>query len=682
MSKAKQRILVVDDSELNRELLLEMLSDEYELMEAENGQEAVNCLQEDHSFDLMLLDIVMPEMDGFEVLAVMNRNHWIEEIPVIMISAEESSSVIRRAFDLGVSDYISRPYDFGVVHKRISNTIRLHTRQKQLMEMLTDSIYEKNKRESLMVAILSHIVEFRNGESGLHVLHVHELSEILLKHLVKKKYYSLSSEDIATIGMVSSLHDIGKIAIPDEVLNKPGKLTAEEYEIMKTHAAVGAAMLEDLSIDQDEPLVKYAYEICRWHHERYDGRGYPDGLKGEEIPISAQVVSLADVYDALTSKRVYKDAYSHEKAIAMILNGECGAFNPLLLECLKELEETIQKELSVVSTTQTDKQEIIQIAEEMLTQKESAEKDDLDQLTKKQDRTKAQLLDSILYTLDPENLSRMQLWPLVRQLELVFDLVRLVNPVQQTQYIIHRNGEIETEPYRCFEIWERKECCKVCISVQAMEQKTKLSKFELVGNSCYHVIAMYVEVDDTPYVLEMVSKLSDSENQRAHSIEQMKQVISEYNEKLYVDSLTEVYNRRYYDETLRAQCGLQAVAMLDVDCFKPLNDTYGHLVGDSALRLVAKTLTRCVRSTDVVLRYGGDEFLMVLRNIDRIQFQKKLEQIRQAVIEAKIPEHPEIRLTVSIGGTLLEGEMTEAVREADQLLLEAKKVKNTVRFGR
>ena len=204
--------------------------------------------------------------------------------------------------------------------------------------MVADQIYENERRSQLMIAILSHIVEFRNGESGLHVIHVQTITELLLKHLIKKtKQYGITSTDISVISIASALHDIGKIAIDEHILNKPGKLTDEEFQIMKTHASIGYDMLEELPFYQDEKLVNIAKEICRWHHERYDGRGYPDGLQGDEIPISAQVVSIADVYDALTSERVYKQAFSHEKAISMIINGECGAFNPMLLDCLKEL---------------------------------------------------------------------------------------------------------------------------------------------------------------------------------------------------------------------------------------------------------------------------------------------------------------------------------------------------------
>ena len=343
------QLLVVDDSEMNREILKEILGKEYRILEACDGEEALKILEQyGTEISLVLLDIIMPKMDGFEVLAYMNRDKWIEDIPVIMISSEGSESYIRRAYELGASDYISRPFDAKVVYQRVINMIKLYAKQRRLIHLVTDQIYEKEKNNRMMTGILSQIVEFRNGESGLHVLHINILTQLLLEKLMRKsENYDLSWSQQHMIATASALHDIGKIGIDEKILNKPGKLTKEEFEAMKQHTIIGARMLDSLEMYHDEEMMKYAYEICRWHHERYDGKGYPDGLKGEEIPISAQVVSLADVYDALVSDRVYKKAYSHEKAMEMILNGECGMFNPLLLECLVEIQDKVRKELGI-----------------------------------------------------------------------------------------------------------------------------------------------------------------------------------------------------------------------------------------------------------------------------------------------------------------------------------------------
>ena len=347
--KLKQQILIVDDSEINREILKEILKEDYRILEVANGEECLEQLERyGTGISLVLLDIVMPEIDGFEVLAAMNQNHWIEDIPVIMISSEDSDSYIRRAYEMGVSDYISRPFDAKIVYQRVLNMIKLYAKQRRLIRLVTRQIYEKERNNRMLIGILSQIVEFRNGESGRHVIHINLITQLLLEQLVKKTgKYQLSWEDRLLIATASALHDIGKIGIDEKILNKPGKLTKEEFEIMKTHTLIGAQMLDNLDMYRNEKLLKLAYEICRWHHERYDGKGYPDGLVGEEIPISAQVVSLADVYDALVSERVYKKAFSHEKALEMIRNGECGTFNPLLLQCMTEAQDKLKTMMEV-----------------------------------------------------------------------------------------------------------------------------------------------------------------------------------------------------------------------------------------------------------------------------------------------------------------------------------------------
>lgn len=372
IQQKKNRILIADDSDMNRAILADMLEEEYEILEARNGVEAIACLRgQGADIDLVLLDIVMPEMDGFGVLKAMNQSGLIEDIPVIMISSEDAPDAVERAYEMGVVDYIRRPFDTLVVHRRVVNTIMLYAKQKRLVGLVADQIYEREKSGSLMIAILSHIVEFRNGESGFHVLHINAMTDILLRQLVKiTDRYSLTQADINLISTASALHDIGKISIPGRILNKPGRLTPEEFEIMKTHSSVGAQMLRDLPFYQNEPLIRVSYEICRWHHERYDGRGYPDGLVGEQIPISAQIVALADVYDALTSERVYKKAFDHDTAIRMILGGECGAFNPLLLECLVQAADTVRDGLGLLSPQQTSQREMSNVVEELKLYKE------------------------------------------------------------------------------------------------------------------------------------------------------------------------------------------------------------------------------------------------------------------------------------------------------------------------
>ena len=341
---SRHTILIVDDGDINRDMLSDILSDEYDILEAGNGIACLQILAKERSrISAVLLDINMPEMGGFEVLEYMKKEDWIEDIPVIMISAENDIYFIKRAYNLGASDYINRPFDADLVKKRVRNTIMLYAKQRTLQRLVAKEILANVKTNSLMVSVLAHIVEFRNRESSDHISHVKSLTYMLLKALERRDpSYRLTPENEYIISTASALHDIGKIAIDDEILNKPGKLTSEEFDAMKKHAMQGYTILENVPDIKNEELIRIAKEICRWHHERYDGGGYPDGLRGEEIPISAQIVSIADVYDALTSERCYKKAFDHETAMKMILDGECGTFNPKLLRCLQDIEYILQ----------------------------------------------------------------------------------------------------------------------------------------------------------------------------------------------------------------------------------------------------------------------------------------------------------------------------------------------------
>ncbi len=598
----KQKLLIVDDSEMNRSILADMLGDEYEIIEAENGVQAVTVIQKyGTEISLVLLDIVMPEMDGFEVLSVMNQRRWIEDIPVIMISAERRSSRVEQAYALGVTDFISRPFDAVIVHRRVVNTILLYAKQKKLVGLVEEQIYEKERQSNVMIDILSHIVESRNGESGLHVLHIHTLTELMLEHLVRMTdKYVLSRSEIALISTASALHDIGKMAIPEEILNKPGRLTDEEFAIMKTHTIHGAAMIQDSPVHQDDPLVRMVYCICRWHHERYDGRGYPDGLKGDEIPICAQIVALADVYDALTSERVYKKAFSHEKAVEMILNGECGVFNPLLMSCLKEMAGTIQEELRQTGAVRMQKQEMRHVVGEMLNHDElSASERTL--MLLEHERMKYSFFASLSkeiqfeYTVSPPMVT-LSAWS-ADQLELpevVMDpmhdkrvLSRIeADDVSELTDVLHRatieNPRVE---YDCQLLLggEKRWMNIIC---QVIWSGDELQQYTGIIGKAVDISEMRVKMD---------------------TLQQMAQH----------DGLTGLFNRTYakqwVKDSLKRRMESQfAMAILDLDFFKHANDHYGHLFGDRVLMYVADQLRHSIRSGDIAARIGGDEFLIFL----------------------------------------------------------------------
>lgn len=605
----KQKILIVDDSEINRSLLSDMLCSEYEILEAENGMEAAAILHnQEQEISLMLLDIVMPVMDGFETLVVMNKNGWIKSIPVIMISAETVPAYVDRAYDLGVQDYISRPFDERTVRRRVVNTLMLFAKQRELSYMVADQIMKKEKDNKLMIEILSNIVEFRNGESGLHVLHIHILTELLLKKLMEKTdQYNISKQDIPLICNASALHDIGKIVIPTEILNKPGRLTKEEFEVMKTHAEEGGRMLQDIPMRENEPLIKVGYQICRWHHERYDGRGYPDGLKGEEIPIVAQVVALADVYDALTSKRVYKDAYSHEKAIRMIMNGECGAFNPFLLECLQDISGVLEKELEVMSVGNYSQKEvqhsIVQVME----------------------HGELNASERTLKLLEHERM-KYQIFANMSQ-EVQFEYTLTPEMIILSEWGANYLGVPETilnprENLICNQIFAEGEFEQLFNKLGATTPEDPMVEenylLNIKGKKRWHKVlarSMWEENETLEYV-GGIGKIVDIHE----DIEKMNrlEIIAAQ------DSMTGLLNHR----TAKAQIEVilskeedqrYILILFDLDHFKQANDQYGHLFGDEVLKYVASTIKNTIRSDDIAARMGGDEFLLFMRYKDDME---------------------------------------------------------------
>ena len=774
----KQKILIADDSEINRALLMEILGDGYEYLEAENGVRAVELLREHTDIALVLLDIMMPQMDGFDVLKVMRCYSWLDEIPVIMISAAKDTANIERAYDLGVADYMRRPFERVMVLRQVQNVLMLYAKQKRLTRLVTDQVYEKEHNSVLMISILSHVVEFRNSESGLHVLHIRTLTDLLLHQLVQKTdRYQLDESDIALISTASALHDIGKIVIPEEILNKPGRLTAEEFAIIKNHTVAGAQMLQDLgqAIARDEPLLQVAHAICRWHHERWDGNGYPDRLKEDEIPIAAQVVALADVYDALTSERCYKHAYDHDTALRMILNGECGAFNPLLLDCLRESSEQLRTELTRSEWDRGFRQETHRLSEEIL-HREALPRENRSQLLLEQEKERTDFyaaqcggirfdydllagsvtvydyhaeplqqktvtdfaqgkglgflneqdrrkLSKAISRATPEapdvvlpvmvqrdgkpHLHRMALHTIwsgagvrrcvnvlgqltdeqhrvehqaelltaidpeedparfLRRLQGIFDVVRLVDPEHRKVLALDSDGILTEKPGNCHMVWNKDTRCENCISAKAYARKTILNKIEFKDEEAYFVISKYIEVGGRGCMLEMVTRLTDGRwlDMGGHRL--LLDRCNGMERSAFVDPLTGAYTRRYFDKFLAGGEMHGGVAMIDVNQFKSVNDSFGHLVGDEALQTVAAAMQSGLRQTDILIRYGGDEFLLLMPQNCPDGVESVIRRVQNAVQAARVPSHPELRLSVSIGGVCNVQPLTEAIRQAD-----------------
>ena len=801
----KQKILIADDSEMNRELLAAILEEEYDIIQANDGVQAVDCLQRHaEEISLLLLDIVMPHMDGFEVLSYMNKEHWIDSIPVVIISSENSPIYIKRGYDLGATDFIEKPFDANMVLRRSANAILLGAKQRRMTSIVSNQIYEREKSSKLMINILSHIVEFRNGESGLHVMHIQTITEMLLRQLVQKENnrYALSKEQIRMITTASALHDIGKISIPDEILNKPGRLTAEEFAVIKGHSMAGANMLSELPLDQkEEPLVKTAYEICRWHHERYDGGGYPDGLKGEEIPVSAQVVALADVYDALTSERCYKDAYSHEKAIEMILAGQCGAFNPLMLECLLDISSSLKKKMGYKSKERYEQTDLSDIAsrfhdfemdssEKIVQQlefermrynflaegsrnivftytispplltfnqagckrsgitepsfsplqsgvlKDLVEEQSLKRLIRKITQATRETPDvtSNLFLTDGKNpchyrckcrviwtdgaekgytgvvgkltditddymvmenvreeglkvlekdrsaefssfydrfkkcgfsTDGTEAWLLLQYLQISYDLVRYVDPITNKVIHIEKDGKMWESETACSDIWNCLEKCSNCISRLSMQTKKRMTKLEVAGDDPYQVVSMYVEIDGKPCCLEMASRIDGDFMPDGYSKDEILSSVRIHKEKVYIDPVTGVYNKRYYVEKLSKMDNAAALMFADIKNFKRINENFGHQAGDDVLRQVAGVLRDAAAGKGDVLRYSGDDFVTVFFKATEEELSEIQKEMCGRVEALRFPELPGVQLKLVTAGTSIPGrveEMLEQVR--------------------
>ncbi len=694
--KNKQKILIVDDSEMNRSILADMLGEEYDILEAEDGVQAVSILSKQYSeLSLVLLDIVMPRLDGFGVLSAMNQNGWIVDVPVIMVSAESGSRQVERAYELGVTDFINRPFDALVVRRRVVNTILLYAKQKRLIGMVEDQIYETEQRSSLMIDILSHIVEFRNGESGLHILHVRTLTAMLLDLIcARTDRYNLSPRDISLISTASALHDVGKIAIDGAILNKPGRLTSEEFSVMKTHTTVGAEMLQaavpgwitdeeydelmkthttagadmlaSLPVQNGEDLVKVAYEICRWHHERWDGRGYPDGLKGDDIPISAQVVSLADVYDALTSPRVYKPAIPHEEALQMILDGQCGQFNPLLLECLTENAEKIRTALTGDTAEQIQQRNLRSISEEALRGEGGAVSERTLRLLdyeRMKYRFFAAMSEEIQfeYTASPSMVTLSAYGSRMLGLEEIFmdpqhneKLLSIVGQGALDEIIANQHRSTPDEPDSSMEL---------IVHING-------------ENRWFRVITRSVWTSDMPpRYAGLLGKAID--------IHEEKMRLSELEKKASLDPLTGLLNRSSAREQIENRLlvhpnGHFALAEIDIDNFKRVNDERGHIFGDRVLQELAARMRHSVRSSDVCCRAGGEEFFLFL------EYNTDIERTVERIFNNLRFELEGRRITVSMG--VARGEASGLTYEglyhaADLALYEAKEAgKDQFRF--
>lgn len=765
----KFKVIIVDDSELNRELIVDILGDKYDYIYAENGARLIDLLTGGVNADIILLDINMPVMDGFEVLKIMNERHWLEETPVVVISAESDGKFLETAYSLGATDYISRPFSTSAVRFRVENTLKLYLKQRQLVQLVEEQVYRREEVNDTMISIFSHAIGLVNSESGLHMLNIRKITDLLLHKLtLLTDKYNLTEKRISEIATLSSLHDLGKIVIPQSILNKPGKLTPDEWETMKTHTTEGDYIISTTAALRNTSVVSTAREIVRWHHEKWDGGGYPDGLSGDNIPISAQVVAIADIYDALTSERCYKKAFTHSEAIGMICGGECGAFNPLLLECLRAVEHELEK-LTDEKTQKFDyESEAKTLAREMLEESELPlddrarrllvnerekkeffreriggaqfeydaaskkvvltgwrdgepftkeiyppagdridflSKDDLDVFRERLKATTRENPDvsmKALILIDGEyrwcRIDARTIWSqrgnyyvnIVGQFtdiheevirsgldvltdgkggvaaiygafKKIFDIVILVDPNTNTLLELSDDGKIIETPRKCYNTWNRETPCENCSAIHAYANKGIATSLEVKGIELYSVISKYLKIGKRDCILQFAFRISDAESSSRHLPEKTRLLLLDF----YRDSLTDTFTRKYLEDFRSNLEGSRAVAMIDIDKLKQINDTLGHLAGDAAIKRISEIILSSIVGKGIAIRYGGDEYLLLFDEIDEKGFRELLEKLERDISTSALEEYPDLDFTVSIGGAYGEKCLSDAIGVAD-----------------
>ena len=639
-------ILIVDDVELNRAILSELFQKEYGILEAENGQEALELIEKHgENIKVVLLDLVMPVMDGFEVLERLKKSRWFSQIPIILITVENNETTALKGYSSGVSDIINKPFSPEIVHRRVENIIELYDHKRDLetklqeqYQLLERQAEKLKKANTFVIDTLSTAVEFRNSESGFHIARMRKITEYLLRALSRHEEYHFSDEEISMISDAAALHDIGKIAIPDAVLLKPGRLTPEEFEVMKTHTTKGCQILESLNYAQDEEYFHYSYEICRHHHERWDGKGYPDGLKGNEIPIWAQVVSLADVYEALTGERVYKPIYSHEQALSMIVNGECGQFNPSLLSCFLEEIDGLLKDLK-----QPDMQPVRRPALENTTQKIGEQPENISERTlrlleleRQKYRVLSDLSGDITFDYDAQTDVLTFSEKYAEMFGGSFQLSNALLTIQKTDKILKEDKQV---------IWEELEKLTPDDPVAKMEIRMEtvdgnFEWFEVLINALWRN-------ESTPECVSLIGKMVN--------INDMKLETSRLKKQANTDSLTGTYNRKaavemISDYLLSEPMPLGALFFLDIDDFKSFNDDFGHQYGDKILQKVGEKLKNAFRGTDIVGRIGGDEFIVFLEEINSKEaITRKVREVCSLFIQVQDEMECQQKITGSVG---------------------------------
>lgn len=657
----QKTILIVDDIALNRSMLAETFKNGYTLLEA-----MAMILAHKEELSLVLLDIIMPKKNGFAVLEELRAAGLIDRIPVILISVETRTESILHGYEIGAADIISKPFSPAVVRRRAENIIDLYRHRahleaklRQQSDALERQAHQLRHISETVIETLGTAVEFRDCESGQHIRRIKEITRALLNALVESyPQYYMTSNTLEAIVAASAMHDLGKIAIPDYILQKPARLTAEEFEVMKTHTTKGCEILQRIEGFETNEFLVYCYEICRHHHERYDGNGYPDGLKGDETPIYAQVVALADVFDALTSARVYKPIFSKQATIHMIFNNECGVFNPVILDCLLRVADELQTENPSGGTPVPVSGAEVPLFEEMPVQNTFSNSL---RLNREKYKALAEMSKEIVFEYNAMN----------NTLDFSGSMYNVLN----TQQHLHDAREAwQNEPL--IYASDKGRVLSLLEAAKAGGESTQQLRL-LTVNGIYewfevHCHALY-DSSTPPQFLGCVGKLMNIQN--------FKEETSHWKNEANTDGLTGALSRpamerlapkvlaNYPDESI-------AVLFLDVDNFKHINDTYGHLAGDAVLHQLGRNLAAIFRKEDLLCRMGGDEFVVLLRSIgSKDILVSKLRQIISRCNQTVAFEDKTVSCSISVGAVLRSAQnesYSALLKMADSALYTAK----------
>lgn len=673
-AKGKGTLLIVDQQSFDRTFLGELFREDYSVEEASNAFQTAEYLRESaKELKAVLISAAMLEQDEDGICGLLwGKPDEKNDIPVFLITSERINLDTWQRWETMTMDIIEKPFEPAIIRRRVNNAVELYEARKHIKQVIGDELaslrkqtYKKRDMNNAIIDMLSSVIEFRSGESGEHVGRIRSLTRMILNRLKENKIYpGLTDEEIDMISEASAMHDIGKISIPEHILNKPGPLTAEEYEEMKKHTLYGCAILASLPFFQEEEVFQYAYEICRHHHDRWDGTGYPDGIRGNEINLAAQVVAVADVYDSLVSERVYKKAYSHQKAIRMIKEGECGSFNPKILKCFYEIADEAHEKLY------------------------SSRRENL--LREEEGYSPSFSMGS-LKNIQEERISDKALWLLERERqkftwltelsdEILFDYDKVADTIEFSEkYKEVFGGNLEVCSAREFIKNSPYATEKERIRIQEQMKKLDLDQ---PGVSLEVQLQTKNGVEWFDFVVRGIWSGEECVGYfgRLSSIEHLKGETLKWKKQAMQDYLTGLCNRQALENAVQEMLQLKkevfSLMMLDVDNFKAVNDTKGHLVGDELLKEIAAILTGKFRESDLIARLGGDEFCALLRGVvNEKVLSAKAEEICQTTA-GELAKKYGVDISCSIGFSFYPADGEEGsllLRKADKALYEAKK---------